>query len=1263
MASWLLSSIQSLSGKVLGAIQESFQDQNKAAVEDDLKQLSRMLQRIEAVQQDAEEREICDRSVELWLRELRGVAHEAEDVLDEYHYEVLKSIVENRSVSIESSQLGSKSEVIEMCTPSSLASSLSAIEVLTPNGIASNIKRIRESFEEISKHRTDLHFTVEDGERRILGPKRRPPTSSLIDEKSLFGRENEREEIIHLLNLEDGPDFMVVSIVGKGGLGKTTLAQLVYNDSRVFQLFKKRAWISVSDDFDLVRLTKATIESINKESCSLSELNNLQHILKEKLNGSRLFLVLDDVWNEEKNLWERFRVVFNGCKLVRILITTRSYSIAKIMQTALLFSLDHLPEEKCWMLFKHCAFDNQEENEHTNLLEIGHHIVKKCNGLPLAVKVLGGLLRYEEDEEKWREVLESDTWALDEKNEIMPVLSLSYHFMPLHLRPCFLYLSVFPKDTKLDKDIVVRLWMAQGYINSRPNRTLEDMGRKCFEELQCRSLVDSINDDTYVLHDLIHDLARSIIGRMYTTHNKNEEWNNSFAVHHLYLNRVNIMPSYIVINNHRSVRTLLNYELNEFQIDHPIILTMVCLRVLELDMACTELPDAIGILKHLRYLKVGGHELKSLSGSLCVLYNLQALDLRDCDSLLELPRDIGNLINLRCLLLCSGEIKKLPDSICYLQNLQILELNGCNNLKKLPSEMERLTSLRVLELSLHCTIYMPSGFGKLTNLQTVRGNLNAEGDTMRGGLGELKNLNSLRGSLFIRGLKNITDVDYVKEANLKSKVNLQCLELDFPKCYYADPFESDLCLRINDSSTTEHSMNNNIDEIEESVLESLQPHCNIKELKIWEYEGTKFPSWIGDPLIMSKLTNLTLFSCCTKKYNFLPPLGRLPSLEFLSINSSNVEKIGDEFCRDGSSHIAFPALEELLFENMSKWEEWIGVVDADFPCLKKLSILHCPKLKKIPIIPNELEQLEIIDCGMNENQLILPSKMKDVEISYCRGLTSVIGLHEQNFLRNLILECCPLLDIPMNSFMQSTTANITICNCPRLNIASFKNIFFYMIDHTLKKIREADYHAVIFPDTSFTLVYCVTEVLTNQFLEKISFQQSMVLVVPELEKLEVPCFANMDASNTFKYLKHLCIIGCPNLSHWKQWKEYMPESLEYLQVSHCYELTRIPALDMSIALREIRIQNCPKLNEIRGLHCLTSLRTLCLGDCQNLRIMPSKKLQIRLQTVTIYNCPAIGDWCQLNNFFHFKNEMNKRLHYLTIGEGSSSFIDRPTSDS
>ncbi|RHN74271.1 putative P-loop containing nucleoside triphosphate hydrolase [Medicago truncatula] len=244
-------------------------------------------------------------------------------------------------------------------------------------------------------------------------------------------------------------NISVIPIVGMGGIGKTILAQFVYNDERVQKEFDLKAWIYVSEQFDIFKITKTLVEEITSCSCSIEKLNLLQHDLKKRLLKKKFLFILDDVWNQNYISWETLKNPFvYGAPGSKIIVTTRIAHVASIMQTVEPYYLSELCDDDCWMLFsKHVLFGYANSNVHQNLRKMGKQIIKKCKGLPLAVKTLAGLLRCKDDTREWYKVLNSEIWDLqNDESNILPALRLSYHYLPSHVKRCFAYCSVFPKD-------------------------------------------------------------------------------------------------------------------------------------------------------------------------------------------------------------------------------------------------------------------------------------------------------------------------------------------------------------------------------------------------------------------------------------------------------------------------------------------------------------------------------------------------------------------------------------------------------------------------------------------------------------------------------------------------------------------------------------------------------------------------------------------------------------------------------------------------
>ncbi|XP_058108840.1 putative disease resistance protein RGA3 [Magnolia sinica] len=214
-----------------------------------------------------------------------------------------------------------------------------------------------------------------------------------------------------------------------GGVGKTTIAQLTYNDERVKGHFQMKMWVCVSEDFGVKQITKSSIESATGAGCGSLDLAPLQ----DRLHWSR------------------------------IIVTTRREDVAWAIGRAHIHKLAVLSDDDCWLVFWHRALEHRNVQERSELEDIGREIVKKCGGLPLAAKTIGSAVCSKRTRREWELVLESDTWnSHDVLQGVLPALLLSYHELPPALKQCFAYFSIFPKDWEIGKDRTVKLWVAQG---------------------------------------------------------------------------------------------------------------------------------------------------------------------------------------------------------------------------------------------------------------------------------------------------------------------------------------------------------------------------------------------------------------------------------------------------------------------------------------------------------------------------------------------------------------------------------------------------------------------------------------------------------------------------------------------------------------------------------------------------------------------------------------------------------------------------------
>jgi len=620
--------------------------------------------------------------------------------------------------------------------------------------------------------------------------------TSLEDGYGMYGRDKYKEAIMKMV-LEDvtgTEQVSVIPIVGMGWVGKTTLARSVFNDGELKQqIFDLKAWVCVSDIFDIVNVTRTMIEEITRMPCKLSDLNALQLELTDKLKDQRFLIVLDDVWIEDCDNWSCLTKPFlSGSKGSKVVVTTRNENVAAAVpfHSVEVYRLNKLTNEDCWLVFANHAFPPSEACEDRETLEmIGKEIVKKCNGLPLAAQSLGGMLRRKHAVRDWNNVLESDIWELPESHyKVILALRISYHYLPPHLKRCFVYCSLYPKDYEFDKDELIQLWMAEDLVKAaKKGKTLEEVGHEYFDDLVSRCFFQSTSrscGDYFVMHDLMHDLATFIGGEFYfRAEELGKETKINRKTRHLSFTRfsepVSDIEDFETVKFSRTF-LLINYKDSPFNNEKaPYIV--------------------VSMLKYLRVLSFCGFK-----------------------SLFVLPDSIGELIHLRYLNLSLTSIETLPESLCNLCNLQTLKLLFCSNLTQLPMVMQNLLNLRHLEICDSPIKEMPKRMGKLNQLQKL--NLYIVGKHKENSIKELGGLQNLHGSFFIDKLENVTKGEEASEARIMDKKHINHLSLKWSI-----------------------GNDNNIDfQIELDVLRKLLPHQDLQTLSITGYKGTRFPEWVGN---------------------------------------------------------------------------------------------------------------------------------------------------------------------------------------------------------------------------------------------------------------------------------------------------------------------------------------------------------------------------------------------------------------------------------
>ncbi|KAH9726720.1 putative disease resistance RPP13-like protein 1 [Citrus sinensis] len=777
----------------------SFVRQLQVRVDSELKKWEKKLKMIQAVLCDAEEKQLTDEAVKMWLDELQDLAYDAEDILDEFATQALESklMAQNQD---------SSGQVLSF-----IPASLKPKAIMFNYSMGSKIKDITSRLEQLCQERIEL------GLQRLTGgasstaaaAHQRPPSSSVPTEHEVFGREEDKAKILDMVNTSsDHANFVVIPIVGMGGIGKTTLAREVYNDKAVADSkFDVKAWVCVSDNFDVFNILKALLESITSAASDLNTLNEVQVQLKKAVDGKRFLLVLDDVRNEDYSLWVDLKAPFlAAAPNSKMIITTRHSDVASTMGPIEHYNLKSLLDDDCWSIFIKHALEGRDLSAHQISESFRKKVVGKCRGLPLAAKTLEGLLRTTRHA-AWDDILDSKIWDLHQQSSILPVLRLSYHHLPSHLKRCFAFCAIFPKDYEFTEKGLIFLWMAGGIIRqSRNSEQMEDLGSKCFHDLVSRSIFQqtSSGSSKFVMHDLIHDFAE-LVSR--ETILRLEESTNLSS------------RRFERVRHSSYGRGWLDGK-NKFEVFYEIELLRTflpfCIRGGPNTSYVTSLLiyDLLPKFKKLRMLSLEGYQIG------------------------ELPIPFEDLRPLRFLNLADTDIRSLPESTCKLLKLEILILRNCSRLIKLPPKMRNLINLRHLDIKgAKLLKEMPLGMKALRSLQTLSNFIVGKGESASG-LEDLKSLNFLCDELCIAGLENVNSRQNAREAALCEKHNLEALTLEWGP----------------QSNSPRDAV------LEENVLDTLQPHKRIKELAIRHYGGARFPLWIGHPLF-SEMKVLKLENC------------------------------------------------------------------------------------------------------------------------------------------------------------------------------------------------------------------------------------------------------------------------------------------------------------------------------------------------------------------------------------------------------------------
>ncbi|KAK5787271.1 hypothetical protein PVK06_041924 [Gossypium arboreum] len=873
------------------------------------------------------------------------------------------------------------------------------------------------------------------------------------------------------------------------------------------------------------------------------------------------------------------------------------------------FHLDKLSDDDCLSIFTQHALNARNFDEHLQFKEIGEKIVRRCNGLPLAAKAIGSLLRTVIYHGEWERIYESEIWDLpEERCGIIPALRLSYHHLPSYLKRCFAYCSILPKDYEFKEEEIILLWRAEGLLQQKAMPQIKDLGNQYFQDLVSRSFFQTSSKDKsrFVMHDLINDLAQVVAGKICSKleGDKQQKFSNRTRHSSYIVSTFDTVKKFEAFDQVKQLRTFLPLQLSRYggaYLTNVVLVDLLprlgYLRVLSLSgYKITELPDDVfENLKHLRCLNFSGTDIKYLPDSLCTLYHLETLLLKKCSKLRRLPSKMGNLVNLH-----------------------YLDIRGANSIERIPFRID-----------------------KLTNLQRLSNFIIGEGDGCH--IRDLKYLSNLKGDFRLSGLENVNGED-AGEAKLNEKQGIHRLVLEWGRDIKKDTRKR---------------------EVEEWVLDSLHPSKKLEQLVIENYGGAKFSTWIVDSSFKNMLS-LKLHNC--KNCKSLPSIGRLLLLKDLSISGlGQVNKIGAELFGENQSN-AFASLESLCFDNMLNWEEWDLCEDDEqvskFPSLSKRSIKRCPLLwGRLPTILKSLQKLEIYECSrlvasISSFPLLCEISVKGCEELVDEGSLSVQKVTSLKYVSlsniskfNISAERIMLRFANAEAFFISGWKELGSLSQIGLRLEGHRFIKFINCPHLVSLEAEEERLQLdkIPAVESLYIMNCerlnrLPEVLhAFPFITRINLQNCPGLVrfaesnfPPALKELRVSNCKNLQylvderennksMSSSSCLLEHLHISSCPSLI-WLLSRGDICNRLQHLDIESCSKLSSLFLnAKLPVMLKHLNIGDCPVLECIaQDFLETTDLESILIRGAQKFKPLPRGLDKLgHLQEIRLFSCPNL----------------------------------------
>ncbi|XP_027181619.1 disease resistance protein RPM1-like [Coffea eugenioides] len=881
---------------------------------DELGHMRAFLREAEAKEEDAQPR------LQEWIKQVREAAYDTEDILDEF----VARFARHRATGFYGSVRRIFSSIKNLRARRRVASEIQSIK--------SRIKSISEGHQ---RYQSEYGIPAQASNSLSVVNnttwRHSRDDALLVEEAKLVGIDQPKKHLISQLLEGDDYQLKVVSVVGMGGLGKTTLVKRVHEDPEVRRHFPVRAWVTVSQTCDFQDLLKDLIRQLHVEgkkpvpqSIESMATTELKKFVKGFLQqAGRYAIVFDDVWDVE--FWNTIKFVLTESSHGNcVMLTTRKADVASASCTESLgyiHRMEPLSFEDSWTLFCNKIFKGNSCPGH--LMDVAKVILGKCEGLPLAILAISGLLALKDVNriEEWEMVRRSLGGELEgtgKLDRVKKILSLSYSDLPWRLKTCLLYLSIYPEDYEIGCRRLINLWIAERFVEWREGRSIEDVARCYLSELVNRSLIQLTkvfyegSPYTCRIHDLLREviLLKSMEQNMVTVTTGQPTMWPSDKVRRL------------VVHSSSSNNTQHHQQRRSYCFDH--LRSFITVGSMNPLLSKPLLSDVLRSSKLLKVLDLVGQETQE-----------------------EIPNEIFKMFHLNYLSLWGTRVERVPKAIGKLQHLEYLNL-GDTGVRELPIEILKLQKLRVVRV-----------YQQVDSLDDDYGYHGFKAPSNMGGLLALELLDCIDVSSGSRIIKEIGKLTQLRE-------------LYITKLRREDGKE--LCCSLANLTSLQRLSIASIGKGDDHVLIDLNHHhpslsssssCSssfLQSLHMLILYGRleKMPQWVAH---LHGLVRLDLnWSGLRGEEDPLESLQHLPNLSIINFCGSY---LGEGLCFTAGGFLKLKRLHLKRMEGL----RWMRVEEGALPRLQTLFLQQLPLLEELPLGIHYLSHLQRLSLYEMSSQL------------------------------------------------------------------------------------------------------------------------------------------------------------------------------------------------------------------------------------------------------------------------------------------------------